>query len=832
MEPTPQYDQATVKTAGLLRNVAKRDDIRRLSRLTLPEVDAVVETIAQVIPAGNLPGIILNGLAHLPDRRPPPNIVRRDIQLLFAALEQFMDRAVYGTVFAGPAAVIWGYQNLLRLAGKDPNDAFPQGAWQFYVEYAMREDTARHANETVGFDRLLGQHGICLTPTDRLTAWTMAAITTLTQYQDLLTSEWRERVYTFLLSQVAISQPGLSPAEAARWGRLYRAWEAQRPYRRGAEAAALNYPAYRRLCFDRFLGEALAHLPLALRDSWQAQAQAAEAEELPAYQAQMSILAALEPGLYGETRQTLTLQQTHVGLIVRGAYFLIPVCQANGDPLEVQRVRELVAALLAAKSPEAAGLTALARARRSALPELRRKWGPDLQEAFAALRTAPILINAGPFPHPVVAANGRTWLTPLAEIRQAERGVGDHPLTIFDTGASFVFDQSHIFFDGIAGAALAEIITNEALSWAVYLNTLSEAAPAAQPPRRLAFHFAPDLKEAMEAAPKVALEAAAETDSVNLRAILRLRQLFKQRNDLIELTVNDLLVLYRAIHALVYRPSPTLLNALRVRLADPRTGPAAQSALDALAEPPAHPAVLIPVDESPRSPRERLSPLNFEIPVRDLNLLELHGQTLQALAVYQGSDLPGERGEIYARFDRLQREYLASLAGFGAVMRRAKEVALSGQTASLGSIKMLAFLPTPLQRMLEGILTRIDILNDLIKGREIFSNIGQVASSSTLERFTTAKDDNDKKTLTWGILTDAEGRMHLSLRDFRPHVALLTHSGQADLAHWIAQEYLDAYADGLNSFITDLHMITLASRETRLERPEDAAVLQASGEAI
>jgi len=620
--------------------------------------------------------------------------------------------------------------------------------------------------------------------------------------------------------------------EAARWSRLYRAWEAQRPYRRSDEAAALTYPAYRRLCFDRFLGEALAHLPQSLRDDWQAQAQAAEAEELPAYQAQMSILAYLDPGRYGETRQALTLRQAHVGLIVQGSYFLVPVCQANGDPVEVHWVREQVAAALAAKTPGTAPLISLARARRSVLPELRRKFDPDLQEAFAALHTAPILINAGPMPRPLVASNGRTWQTPLAEIRQAERGVGDHPLTIFDTGSSFVFDQSHIFFDGIAGAALAEIITNEALSWAVYLNTLPEAAPAAQPPRRLAFVFPLELKDAIETAPKVALEAAAETDSVNLRSILRLRQLFKQRNDLIDLTVNDLLVLYRAIHALVYRPSPALLNGLRVRLADPHTGPAAQAALDALAEPPAHPAVLIPVDESPRSPRDRLSPLNFEIPVRDLNLLELHGQTLQALAVYQGSDSPGGRGEVYARFDRLQREYLASLAGFGAVMRRSKEVALLGQTASLGSIKMLAFMPTPLQRMLEGILTRIDILNDLIKGREIFSNIGQVASTSTQERFITAKDDNDKKTLSWGILTDAEGRLHLSLRDFRPHVALLAQSGQADLAHWIAQEYLDAYADGLNSFVTDLHMITLASRETRFERPEDAVLLPASGEAL
>jgi len=91
-------------------------------------------------------------------------------------------------------------------------------------------------------------------------------------------------------------------------------------------------------------------------------------------------------------------------------------------------------------------------------------------------------------------------------------------------------------------------------------------------------------------------------------------------------------------------------------------------------------------------------------------------------------------------------------------------------------------------------------------------------------RFTTAKDDNDKKTMVWGVITDAAGRMHISLRDFRPHVALLTEAGEAEMARRITQEYLDAYAEGLNSFVTDLHLITLASRETRFERPDEAEV--------
>ena len=77
----------------------------------------------------------------------------------------------------------------------------------------------------------------------------------------------------------------------------------------------------------------------------------------------------------------------------------------------------------------------------------------------------------------------------------------------------------------------------------------------------------------------------------------------------------------------------------------------------------------------------------------------------------------------------------------------------------------MAQMPTPLQRLLDQIPGRFDILNDLIKGREIFSNIGAVARSSSLTRFASAKDDNDKKELAWGVLTDASGTMVLTLRD-------------------------------------------------------------------
>jgi hypothetical protein len=301
--------------------------------------------------------------------------------------------------------------------------------------------------------------------------------------------------------------------------------------------------------------------------------------------------------------------------------------------------------------------------------------------------------------------------------------------------------------------------------------------------------------------------------------MLRLRRLFKRRNDLIQLTVNDLLVLYRAIHAATYEPAPTLMAELNALAKSASARQAASSALEALAKSKqTNPAVVIPVDGSQRIPHDRLYPITFEVPLRELDLLNLHQKCMAALDGYKTGT--GDRSAHYAAFDKLQRAYLTSLAGFGMVSNRAKEIAVAGESASTGAIKLLAHMPVALQRMLDAIPSRIDLLNDLLKGREVFSNVGAVVPNSTLTRFLTAKDDNDKKTLAWGIITDAAGIMRITLRDFRPHVGLLAAVDQKDLAARLLQDYLDAYAAGLNNYIAELQRITETSRETRLVKPE------------
>jgi len=803
MTNSTDLQQATTLTAKHLRGIAQSQDVRKLSHLSLPEIDSVVDVISKIIPAGNVPGMILSGLARLPGQRLPAQTVQQHIAALFSGAEQVLDQVTFGALFAGPAAVLWGYQNLLRLAGKDPESSFPDGIWQFYVDYALREDTARHVNETHGFDTLLRQHGIHLNETDRLTAWVMASISCIHQYDALLEIEWRERVATALYRELTQSGP-----DAARYANLYREWEIQRPYRRGAEAASYDYPDYRRIKFDHFLQDAVRDLPASVRAAWAGRMKTAE-QDLPAYQRQMSILTYLQPGEYGEIHVPYGFEQVQIGLILRGNYYLIPVYYPGTDQtLNAETVRAQLAALLISSGALPAQLSKLAQVKRAALPGLIQKFNPALVDGLERLHFAPILINAELRPDDL----------PLTELRQAERGIGDHALTIFQTAKTMAFDQSHIFFDGILGAALAEILTNEALSWAVYLHTLPAARPAIQPLYTpLVFPISIIETELIRKAPQVTPETSAENDMVNLGACSTLRRLFKQRSDLLQLSINDLLVLYRAIHAARYQPSPLLVAELKRMAADKATQSLAVNIQHTLDESRRqNPSLLIPMDASRNNPRDRLYPLSMEVPLAELNLLSLHDHAVRALDRYESAS--GDRSAQYTEFDLTQRVYLATLAGFGTIFAKLKDIAIRGESASVGAIRLLAHLPPALQRLLDKVPARYEMLNNMLKGTEVFSNVGAVVPSSTLQRFVTAKDDNEQKQLVWGILSDASGVMHISLRDFRPHVAALQACQHEELARQITQDYLDSYVQGFDQFIHDMYRITVASRETRMLR--------------
>jgi hypothetical protein len=622
----------------------------------------------------------------------------------------------------------------------------------------------------------------------------MAAIHILHQYPDLLANEWRERIYLSVLSEITAAQP-----DAGHFAGLYRAWEKERPYGRGRDAGPKeNFAAYRRHKFDQFLAEATRNLSAENYQHWTQRLQAMR-QSLKDYQRQLSIWAYLEPGHYGETRLPLTWEQLHIGLVFQGQYYLIPVGQPGSQqPASVSAVRDHVAAIHAMPTGKTAvKLSDLATMKRSDLADLRRNLNKTLADSLVRLQQAPIIFNA----------DQRPLHLPLSDTRQGERGIGDHPLTLFDTGETIVFDQSHIFFDGAWGAALAEILTREAMSWALYLHKLPPPKDNGTVVKSLVFSLKQTERQLIERS-SVMPEVSAETDKVNLGMILLTRKLFKQRSDWLNLTVNDLLILYRAVHAVIYRPDPGLaaeVAALDKTANHKQVAAQAQAAFTARQN--VNPAILIPIDASRSSPRDRLYPLVFEAPLRELDLLAMHGRALDALAAYRKGRMP------FMEFNQYQRDYLAALAGFGQVFNRAKEIGVRGESASTGSIRLLANIPAPVQRMLDAVPSRFDLLNDLIKGREVFSNVGRVAPDSSLTRFSTAKDDNDKKSLAWGVLTDDQGVMRITLRDFRPHVAALIDIGYKTLATRMAQHYLDTYVEGLNNYIRELHHIAAAGRE-------------------
>ena len=750
-------------------------------------------------PATGVRGVVLNLLARLPGRTLTPDSARKNAGSFAAFWGKLKDTAVHGSLLIGTAVAVGAYQNFWRLLGKEPEDAFPDGTWQFYVEYALREDTARHAVESDGFDRTFDHYHIQLSQLDRLTAWVMATIHILHEYDDILENEWRERVYTAVLRQLTEELP-----DKDYFAQLYRAWELKRPYSRHEARPGETYAAFRRTKFDEFLEEAVQRIPPEIRREWVSRVRLEEQEHLGAYQKQMSILTYLKADEYGERRKNYDLERASIGVIYQGQYYLIPACDPrNGQPPLVQNVRRQIASILNQDTTDLlpVQLTALASLTRSSWPLLRHQLNPELIGSLKLLRKAPILLNFDQRPRQLH----------LSKLRQTERGVGDHAMTIFDTGATFVFDLSHIFFDGTWGAALAEIMTNEASSWAAFLRL----QPRIQPSSPL---YDDDDDDALplfiraadwpiiESQPRVMLEASGETDAINLPTMLLLRKFFKQRSDLLQLTVNDILVLYRAIHAVTYKPSQRIIEILNALSREESTREAALTALGAI-DPlqQTNPNILIPLDASKRSPRDRLHPMTFSVPFEELNLAILQERCFTALQQYhQGKG-------TFEAFDEGRHIYLGALADFGHLFSRAKDVAALGESASVGTIKFLAHLPKRAQKILDRIPSRFEVLNDIIKGREVYSNIGAVVPGSTLTRFMTAKDDNENKTLVWAVMTDANGVMRITLRDFRPHVAMLAGAGHEEVANRVTQDYLDAYASGLNTFVGSLLQITLAN---------------------
>ncbi len=833
MDRRPTSDDRAALTAArrstlAALNAIDEETLLNLTELTLPQIHEIQEEIARILPAGNLPSLILNGLVQLGKRKLAPEQVRQDVTALFRGVD-LLPQGLYGIFVAGPSAVLYAYQQLLRLAGKDVRDAFPQGTWQFYVEFALREDTARHTNETVGFHQSLPP-----APDDAVAAaaWVWAALTLLYDYDDLLAVDWRERVMLRLLHKTAQELGVAFPS----FRTLVRAWRARRPYHRPAEA---GYVRHRAEVFERFLEAHLGILPEQLRLEVRRRYAKRQRAALPAYQEQMTLLARLRPLRYREEKEPLPLWRASLGFVWQGETYLLPACaqdgrsrplcsppgggapfplfpgeddtlrDESGRPLRVDRrgrvlladegtllgvlnppppawVLGWIRAVLERSEPETEPTLdlLLADAPRREHPELRKALPPGSHTAVEALGRASIIINW----------DARRGDQPLSQLRRDHRGSGDHPLTILRTDRSMVFDQSHVFFDGLWGMAVAEILTDAATH--AYTRFAHVTAEEVTTPVPLDFTLSAAWRERLQRRQQLP-GVAVESTVTDLGQISRLRRWLKARG--VRLTVNDLLLLYRYFHALSYRPGQQvaqILKELQMRL-PPEIFAKVRESYDAALqrERTTNPALLVPMDATDVDPHERLFPTTFRNPLTDFP--KVFQATADAYPVYRET----EAAEAWREFDTARRRLLAYLEAFGRVMDAIKAVTMRGESFNTATLQLLGHLPSAMQELLNAIPQRIGVLNEVLKGSEVFSNVGRVAAGSSLRRFNSAKDDGPAKTLVWGVLTDDRNVLHVSLRDFRPFISLLWEHGETDAARKLSQEYLDHYVIGLNDFV-------------------------------
>jgi hypothetical protein len=855
------------QTLQALDSAAGDTSLASASGLGIPQLRALKREIAEIFPASNLPAFLLQGLLNLKGRDLGSEKVTADLRVLFRETRRI---GLYGTFLAAPALIIHGYQRLLTLAGKDVGSAFPHGTWQFYTEFGLREDSARHSVETRGFQAAYAG----LADVDAATCWVYAALHTLFVYDDLLENEWHERIALRSLELALAEQAagGRLPRKAeeraravatrlldlrSTYGleRLSQTWTARRPFAGPPSDPLDGYVPARRRAFDTFLRTHLLGVPPELRTRADAIYAERRSRDLADFQAQMTLLQTLYPDSFREQREPLRPEQVRVGLICGGVYHLIDLWERDadghllitprdGDPTRpgqrlplsrdadgglidaygrsvqidrrggvrvagmhigrlrrapLEQVHAQVGAALRANppqqsSPDETTDTLLAGSPRARQEELRGLLGAQTRGEIAALRNAPILVNW----------DQHSAAAPLGLIRRTRRGFGDHALTIVRTDVSAVFDMSHIFCDGAWGSALAEIVTGFAGATARRLAALNRRPQArrAELPATLMLNASPAfLKVARSAARNAYAEVNAETAALALGPIRALRRRMADRE--IDLTVNDLLVLGRYAHAASYVPGPAALAALDDLAARDKQGRRLRDQIAGWLESQRAvvPALLIPMDASAVDPRERLHPATLRNPCPDL-LPRLEHCDALARSLSRNADAHDRKAFEQARF-----ELVGDLVTFGATLRALREITTRGEGFPTAALKLMAHLPQPMQSLLDLIPQKIDVLNEIVKGVEVFSNIGQVTRGSSLTRFASSRDDGDTKILIWGIMTDAQGGLQITLRDFRPHVGPLLANGYQALAELLAVDFLAAYADTTNRMIRRIQRV-------------------------
>jgi hypothetical protein len=779
-----RVNEMTANNIRRLMTETHQEQQSNTSLLSVQEREELIKMISQVLPAGNVTSFILGGILNLKGREVSPSEGRTHIGSLLKGLSIVRNNAFYSMMFVGPATVLAGYNMLLKLAGVDEDRFLPDGVWQFYTEFGLREDTGRHQSETLGFQQAV--KSLRLNEVEMLSAWMMASMWLLRVYDDLLANEWEERTRIKVIQETT----GLSG--------LHRIWQKIIPYT--LPQGEQNLVLYRRARFERFCEDQLSSVGREQRANfeslWKSRAEAAKRKAaMQAYQGQMDIRAYLDASEYNERRVTISPKNLHIGVIYKQRYYVIKYTDP-GSPTALALMQQHAQAVLHGTGVAAEIDLMLAKIPRGEQAEVRRRLHAEQEHAIARLQTAPILINWDE------VSNNQ----PLSAIRERHRGIGDHALTLFRTDNSTVFDFSHLFFDGPWAMAVAEMMTGEAIRFAQIRG--AKTLPAPKPANALNLittaEFAQQAKKHIPRIANVSAEA-----SLSIAPLTELRKLLLSRTDGVSLTINDLLVMYRSIFNQVYQPSPQVKRTVESLLRGKDTHDLAQAMLDDWqARQEINPSMMIPIDASQSNPRDRIFPSIFRSPFTDLLQQHVRAcETLHAVNTYYFG-----KKQAQEDFRAARSEYLSTLKAFGEVMRRYRDIAIQGQSTSATAIRLIAGLPGAMQKVADGIPGRLSFMNEALKGEEVFSNVGQVAPGSSLSRFVSAKDDNDKKVLVWGVLTDNNSVMHITLRDFRPAVTALALGGFAELAQQITQDFVGSYVKGLAKFVDEIKTIVSAPK--------------------
>jgi hypothetical protein len=788
--------------------------------------------------ATSLGGLIKSGITLLKARRVR---LRSEVDSPKFNISDFANLILYYVLIAVPAVLLEVYQRIRTAVTRKPRH-YPRGSWQFYLGWKLREDLAHHTVETQGYHIDRPAEAVEL---DDLTAWIMTTIQFVWGYEELMGVIWDESI---MLKLVETAAEDCGMTRSPEFIRLQRQWEVLRPY-----GAPLNgtYADVRRAAFENFIRPKRSALPREAQEWITDEYETLAATKRVGYQKQMSLLAKVISNRFMDEKEAIPLWDAKIGLIVRGRYYLLDIAAhdedglpivyghgggrwqlqfRDGEPIDetgerlvlegeqLYRLRDhkwagyldmtsasrvewqlreiLNETVPEVRHPEMATDILLAETPRSAQRRLRGLLPAESREELKQLSNAPVIINWD-------AGASEDW---LAKLRRAQRGIGDHALTIRRTDKTFIFDQSHVFFDGTWSLAMAEVFTSAAVQWCRRIITItpSESIPV-KPLRLQANDTFRKAAETLRQTPEITAET---TIFEFISLVSQLRTMLSSRGA--QLTINDLLVITRIFHAAHYKPTPSVQREINT-FSESAKSPAEKRAVKAIEHSLewgriTNPALLIPVDASVTDPQERIFPITFRNLVLADNLVWVWDNTWDAYQAYRRIEPPDTPEGIQAlkNFALKRALLIGNLIAFSHVLAANKNVALRGDSLNIAILKMLVGLPPVVQHILNYIPEQFSVLNEVIKGDEVYSNVGRVAQNSSLTRFMSAKDDGNTKALVWGIMSDDQNRLIITMRDFRPHVKPLVQAGRADLAQRMAQDHLTTYTADLIGLVARL----------------------------